>query len=74
EDQKLQSSCSVFVLCIHIHTNNANCTEERDQLLTKITNLTEERDQLLITVKDFKTVKNQLEIQNNNLTIEKKEL
>ncbi|KAI2659828.1 C-type lectin domain family 4 member M [Labeo rohita] len=51
---------AVIVLCVHIHTNNTNYTEERDQLL--------------ITIKDFKRVKNQLEIQNNNLTAEKNEL
>ncbi|XP_073685354.1 uncharacterized protein [Garra rufa] len=62
---------AVIVLCVHIHTNY---TEDRDELLTKITNLTEERKQLLITIEDFKTEKGQLEIQNQKLTNEKKDL
>ncbi|XP_073686259.1 C-type mannose receptor 2-like [Garra rufa] len=38
---------AILVLCVHIHTNNTNYTEERNELLTKITNLTEDRDELL---------------------------
>ncbi|XP_050977782.1 C-type lectin domain family 4 member M [Labeo rohita] len=60
---------AVIVLCVHIHTNN---TEDRDELLIKITNLTEERHLLLNTIKDFKTEKDQLVIQK--LANEKKEL
>ncbi|RXN06846.1 CD209 antigen-like protein [Labeo rohita] len=62
---------AVIVLCVHIHTNN---TEDRDELLIKITNLTEERDLLLNTIKDFQTEKDQLVIQNQKLANEKKEL
>ncbi|RXN36230.1 CD209 antigen-like protein [Labeo rohita] len=61
---------AVIVLCVHIHTNN---TEDRDELLIKITNLTEERDLLLNTIKDFQTEKDQLVIQNQKLANEKKE-
>ncbi|XP_026106457.1 oxidized low-density lipoprotein receptor 1-like [Carassius auratus] len=57
---------AVIVLCVH--------TEEKEQLLNKINNLTEERDQLLTTLKDYKTEKYLLMIQNNNLTIENKDL
>ncbi|XP_043105766.1 uncharacterized protein LOC122352417 [Puntigrus tetrazona] len=39
---------AVIALCVYIHTNNTNYTQERDELLTNITNLTEERNQLLI--------------------------
>uniref|UniRef100_A0A673K9H3 C-type lectin domain-containing protein n=1 Tax=Sinocyclocheilus rhinocerous TaxID=307959 RepID=A0A673K9H3_9TELE len=45
---------AVIVLCVHIHSNNSNCTEERDELLTRNTNLTEEREQLLTTIKALK--------------------
>ncbi|XP_058626515.1 CD209 antigen-like protein C [Onychostoma macrolepis] len=37
---------AVIVLCVYIHTNNTNYTQETHQLLTNITNLTEERDNL----------------------------
>ncbi|XP_043083016.1 macrophage mannose receptor 1-like, partial [Puntigrus tetrazona] len=35
---------AVIALCVYVHANNTNCTQERDKLLTNITNLTEERD------------------------------
>ncbi|KAK2871202.1 hypothetical protein Q8A67_023729 [Cirrhinus molitorella] len=38
---------AVIVLCVHIHTNYTNYTQETNQLLTKIKNLTEERDELM---------------------------
>ncbi|XP_073685355.1 uncharacterized protein [Garra rufa] len=44
---------AVIVLCVHIHTNYTNCTQETNQLLTKITNLTEEREQLLTRIANF---------------------
>ncbi|KAL1263513.1 hypothetical protein QQF64_006252, partial [Cirrhinus molitorella] len=37
---------SVIVLCVHINTKSTNYTQERQQLLAKITNLTEETVQL----------------------------
>ncbi|XP_059395734.1 C-type lectin domain family 17, member A-like [Carassius carassius] len=43
---------AVIVLCVHIHTNNTNYTQKRDQLLTKINSLTEERNQLLTNNSD----------------------
>ncbi len=62
---------AVIVLCVHIHTNNTNYTQERNELLTRDTNLTEEREQLLTTIK---ALKDQLEIKNKDFTVEKKEL
>uniref|UniRef100_A0A8C2IYH5 Uncharacterized protein n=1 Tax=Cyprinus carpio TaxID=7962 RepID=A0A8C2IYH5_CYPCA len=62
---------AVIVLCVHIHTNNTNCTEERNELLTRNTNLTEEREQLLTTIT---ALKDQLAIKNEDITAEKKEV
>ncbi|XP_059401142.1 CD209 antigen-like protein D [Carassius carassius] len=42
----------VILLCVHIHIKNTNHTEEKDQLLTKITHLTKERDGLLSSTCD----------------------
>ncbi|XP_050977571.1 C-type lectin domain family 17, member A-like isoform X2 [Labeo rohita] len=53
---------AVIVLCVHIHTNSTNYTEETHQPLTNITNLIEERDELLTNEKDG------LLIKNDNLT------
>ncbi|XP_016092266.1 CD209 antigen-like protein C [Sinocyclocheilus grahami] len=43
---------AVKVLCVHIHTNNTNYTEETKQLLTNDTNLTEEGDQDELIIKN----------------------
>ncbi|XP_016095573.1 C-type lectin domain family 17, member A-like [Sinocyclocheilus grahami] len=51
---------AVIVLCVHIHTNNTNYTQERDQLLTKINNLTEERNQMLTNITNLTDERDQL--------------
>ncbi|XP_058623541.1 CD209 antigen-like protein C, partial [Onychostoma macrolepis] len=51
---------AVIVLCVHIHTNNTNYTQETHQLLTNITNLTEERDELIIQNENLSNERNQL--------------
>ncbi|RXN23856.1 CD209 antigen-like protein [Labeo rohita] len=38
---------AVIVLCVHIHTNNANYTRESGEQQINITKLTEEKDQLV---------------------------
>ncbi|XP_050977501.1 CD209 antigen-like protein C [Labeo rohita] len=65
---------AVIVLCVHIHTNNTNCTEETHQLLTKITNLTEEGNQLLSKMTNFTEEKDQLLTKITNLTEERDQL
>ncbi|XP_067289935.1 CD209 antigen-like protein C [Pseudorasbora parva] len=59
---------AVIVLCVHIHTLSTNYTEERDQLLNKITNITEERDELIINKKNLTNERDQLIFKNKNLT------
>ncbi|XP_058628325.1 CD209 antigen-like protein B [Onychostoma macrolepis] len=54
-------------------TKITNLTEERDQLLTKITNLTEERDQLLTKITNL-TERDQLLTKITNLTDERDQL
>uniref|UniRef100_A0A8C1I8Z2 C-type lectin domain-containing protein n=1 Tax=Cyprinus carpio TaxID=7962 RepID=A0A8C1I8Z2_CYPCA len=61
---------AVIVLCVHIHTNNTNCTEERNELLTRNTNLTEEREQLLTTITNLMKQIEQLNEENNDLVEE----
>ncbi|XP_026075391.1 CD209 antigen-like protein C [Carassius auratus] len=65
---------AVIVLCVHIHTKNKNHTEEKEQLLTKITNLTEERDQLLTKITNLTEETDQLLTKITNLTEEKDQL
>ncbi|KAF4108165.1 asialoglycoprotein receptor 1-like [Onychostoma macrolepis] len=62
---------AVIVLSVHIHTNNTNYTEKRNELLTRNTNLTEEREQLLTTIE---ALKDQQAIKNEDFTAEKREL
>ncbi|XP_050977569.1 CD209 antigen-like protein C [Labeo rohita] len=65
---------AVIVLCVHIHTNNTNYTEETHQLLAKITNLTEKRDQLLTKNTNLTKERDELLTKNTNLTNERDEL
>ncbi|XP_059394590.1 C-type lectin domain family 10 member A-like [Carassius carassius] len=62
---------AVIVMCVHIHTNNTNYTQETKQLLTKIANLTEAREQLLTMITNLAEEKEQLLNKNINLTNEK---
>ncbi|ROL53380.1 C-type lectin domain family 17, member A [Anabarilius grahami] len=62
---------AVIVLGVYIHTKSTNYTEERDQLLTKITSLTKERGQLITNLTEER---DQLIIQNGNLTKERDQL
>ncbi|XP_073685359.1 uncharacterized protein [Garra rufa] len=57
---------AVIVLCVHIHTNNTNYTQETHQLLTKITNLTKERDQLLTNNSNLTEERDRLLTTNSN--------
>ncbi|XP_073705510.1 uncharacterized protein [Garra rufa] len=65
---------AVIVLCIHIHTNGTNYTEDRDEQLTNITNLTKERDQLLTRNTDLTKERDQLLTRNTDLTKERDQL
>ncbi|XP_050976874.1 CD209 antigen-like protein B [Labeo rohita] len=58
---------AVIVLCVHIHTNNTNYTEETHQLRTRITSLTEERAQLLTNITDLTEERIQIQTNNSNL-------
>ncbi|XP_059395603.1 CD209 antigen-like protein E [Carassius carassius] len=60
---------AVTVLCVHIHTNNTNYTQERDQLLTKINSLTEERNQMLTNIANLSDEREQL-LTNNSYHIQ----
>ncbi|XP_058626518.1 CD209 antigen-like protein C isoform X1 [Onychostoma macrolepis] len=59
---------AVIVLCVYIHTNN---TEKTNQLLTKMNNFTEERVQLLNMITSLAEEREQLLNKNMNLTNEK---
>uniref|UniRef100_A0A673K9A0 C-type lectin domain-containing protein n=1 Tax=Sinocyclocheilus rhinocerous TaxID=307959 RepID=A0A673K9A0_9TELE len=65
---------AVIVLGVHIHTNNTNYTEERDQLLTNITNLTEDRDELQTKINSLTEERDQLLTSITNLTEDRDEL
>ncbi|XP_042588437.1 C-type lectin domain family 4 member M-like [Cyprinus carpio] len=43
---------AVIVLCVHIYTNNSNCTQEKDQLTTGKGNLLNKTDHLPVFGKD----------------------
>ncbi|XP_016341399.1 CD209 antigen-like, partial [Sinocyclocheilus anshuiensis] len=62
---------AVIVLCVHIYTNNTNCTQERDQLLTKINNLTEERNQMLTNITNLTDERDQLTNNSNHIQLNK---
>ncbi|XP_051763535.1 C-type lectin domain family 4 member M-like isoform X2 [Ctenopharyngodon idella] len=65
---------AVIVLCVRIHTNSTNYTEETHQLLTTITNLTEERDQLITKINNHTEERVQLLTKITNLTEERDQL
>ncbi len=65
---------AVIVLCVHIHTNNTNYTEERDELLTNINSLTEDRDQLQTNITNLTEERDELIIKNRNLLNERQQL
>ncbi len=65
---------AVIVLCVHIHTNNTNYTEERDELLTNINSLTEEKNQLQTNITNLTEDKDELIIKNRNLLNERQQL
>uniref|UniRef100_A0A672KLP5 CD209 antigen-like protein C n=1 Tax=Sinocyclocheilus grahami TaxID=75366 RepID=A0A672KLP5_SINGR len=65
---------AVKVLCVHIHTNNTNYTEETKQLLTNDTNLTEEGDQLQTKITNLTEESDELVTKFTNLTKERDEL
>ncbi|XP_050977585.1 lymphocyte antigen 75-like [Labeo rohita] len=62
---------AVIVLCVHIHTNNTNYTQETHQLLTKITNLTEDRAELLTIITNLTEEREQILNKNINLSNER---
>ncbi|XP_050977575.1 CD209 antigen-like protein E [Labeo rohita] len=59
---------AVIVLCVHIHTNNTNYTQETHQLLTKITNLTKKGEELLTKNINLTDERDGLLTKNDNLT------
>ncbi|XP_058623556.1 asialoglycoprotein receptor 1-like [Onychostoma macrolepis] len=65
---------AVIVLCVHIHTNNTNYTQETHQLLTNITNLTEERDNLRTNITNLTEERDNLRTNITNLTEERDNL
>ncbi|XP_073686257.1 uncharacterized protein [Garra rufa] len=65
---------AVIALCVHIHTNNTNYTQETHQLLTKITNLTEEKDKLLAKINNHKDKRDELLIKITNLSEQRDQL
>ncbi len=65
---------AVIVLCVHIHTNNTDYTQERDELLTKINSLTEERNQILTNITNLTEDKDELQTKINGLTEDRDQL
>ncbi|KAG1930249.1 membrane-spanning 4-domains subfamily A member 8-like [Pimephales promelas] len=65
---------AVIVLCVHLQTKSTHYTEERDQLLNMITDLTEEKDQLLSKMTNQTEERDQLLNMITNLTEEKDHL
>ncbi|XP_073686255.1 uncharacterized protein [Garra rufa] len=65
---------AVIVLCVQIHKNNTNYTQEAHRVLTKITNLTEERDKLLTKITNLTEERDKLLTKINNLTEERDQL
>ncbi|XP_050977500.1 C-type lectin domain family 10 member A-like [Labeo rohita] len=65
---------AVIVLCVHIHTNNTNCTEETKQLLTSDTNFTEDRNLLLTNTTNFTDERNLLLNNTTNFTDKRDQL
>uniref|UniRef100_A0A8C1CEX9 C-type lectin domain-containing protein n=1 Tax=Cyprinus carpio carpio TaxID=630221 RepID=A0A8C1CEX9_CYPCA len=58
---------AVIVFWVHMNTQRKNYTEDRQQLLTKITNLTEERHQLLTNNSNLLLLNEHLEELKNEL-------
>ncbi|KTG35452.1 hypothetical protein cypCar_00006787 [Cyprinus carpio] len=52
---------AVIVLCVHIYTNNSNCTQEKDQLTTGKGNLLIKTDHLPVFGKDLVIINNKEE-------------